>query len=237
MQSSYHPPDQDEYESISFQIIVYVLIGLGIALLFDRFNWQGYLPEGLVRMIAGSADTFGLTFAAIGIGLIAWLRQYLPRLPDLGRPKALTWILGGLAGLVLAFGLQALIFALVADPHGPIGVIYAFGFSNLDNTMAGLLVLYAVLRNHGREGWRRYWQHPFFVGNALMLSLIFIGAILARVIGGFRPDLNIEAGLEAGIMDLDSVGAALIYILATRVFKVAVPEINPDLSRTNRTLV
>jgi hypothetical protein len=224
----------DEYTSISWQVAIYVLIGTLVALLFDELGLFGYFPEGIVRAIAGTADTLGLALSAIFTWSVFQLRGRFSwaesRLSDRGKPKAVTWITGGLIGLLFAFLVQALVYEFAGDPHGPVGVIYAFAYSNLDNTVAGLTVLAATLVNHGvTDGWKRYWRHPYFAGNAFMLVLIPTIALLVRVLTHFRPELNLSAGIESGLMDVDSVGAAIIFLVATRVFKVPVPYVNEDL--------
>ena len=231
----------DEYSSISWQVIIYVIVGTLVGLLFDRFHVFSFLSEGLVRAIAGTADTLGLMLAALvalGIGFARnnskWAKK---NIPDLGKPKAVTWILGGLFGLFVAFLTQALVFTFSSDPHGPIGVVYAFGFSNLDNTFAGLSVLIAALFNHGKRGWFLYWKHPFFFGNALMLFLIPCVSLIFRLTTGFRPDLNFTAGVESGLMDVDSIGAAVIFLVATKHFNVSVPYVNDDLSGIRRKIL
>ena len=223
-----------EYSSLSWQVLVYVLLGIGLGFALDRLEIFGFVAEAVVRAIAGIADTLGLAIAGVITLVIresrrrsTWANNHLP---DWGDPKAVTWVIGGLVGVVIAVVLHALVFALSDDPFGPIGVIYAFGYSNLDNTMAGLFVLVAVLSNHGREGWRRYWRHPFFVGNAIMLLLIPAGALLIRLFAGFRPDLNSTAAIEAGLMDIDSFGAAVIFLVATRWFSIRVPYIDKSFA-------
>lgn len=224
----------EEYSSVSLQVIVYVIIGTLVGLFLDRLQIFNFFSEGLVRAIAGTADTLGLTFAALLAVLVNYLRinsKWAKRnIPDLGEPKAVTWIFGGLLGLVIAFLVQALVFTFSSDPHGPVGIIYAFGFSNLDNTFAGLSVLIATLYNHGKRGWSLYWKHPFFFGNAFMLFIIPISSLIFRLTTGFRPDLNFSAGVESGLMDVDSVGAAIIFLIATKQFNVNVPYVNDDLS-------
>ncbi|OGG30374.1 hypothetical protein A3A63_02920 [Candidatus Gottesmanbacteria bacterium RIFCSPLOWO2_01_FULL_46_9] len=239
--SELNKEELEEYSSVSWQVIIYVVIGTLVGLLFDRFHIFSFLSEGLVRAIAGTADTLGLTVAAlVALGVrLARDNSKLVRknVPDLGKPKAITWILGGLFGLAVAFLIQALVFTFSSDPHGPIGVAYAFGFSNLDNTFAGLSVLVAALFNHGKRGWFLYWKHPFFFGNAVMLFLIPCVALLYRLTTGFRPDLNFSAGVESGLMDVDSVGAAIIFLVATKHFGVKVPYVNDDLSDINKKTV
>ena len=230
----------EEYSSVSWQVIIYVIIGTLVGLFLDRFHIFNFFSEGLVRAIAGTADTLGLTFAAILTILIArartksnWAKRYIP---DLGNPKAVTWIIGGLVGLVAAFFVQALVFTFSSDPHGPIGIVYAFGFSNLDNTFAGLTVLIAALYNHGKRGWLLYWKHPFFFGNAFMLLFIPIISLAIRLVTGFRPELNFSAGIESGLMDVDSVGAAIIFLIATKHFNVTVPYVNDDFSGIHKKI-
>ncbi|MBD3360541.1 hypothetical protein GF366_01935 [Candidatus Peregrinibacteria bacterium] len=209
------------YQSISWQILIYVAAGLVVALMFDELGFIGYLPEGIVRALAGTADTLGLMVA----GLISLLRGK--------EVKAPTWIIGGLVGLAAAFLLQAMVYQ-TPNPHGPWGVIYASAFSNFDNAFAGVLVLVFALQNHGfKEGWRRYWRHPFYVGNAIMLAFIPLVDLIVRSFAGFRPDINFSSGLEAGAMDLDSVGAALVFIVATR-RGVRVPRIDDRIWRRRR---
>lgn len=225
--------EKDEYTSVSWQILIYVAIGISLGFLFDRIGYSGYFSEAIVRAIAGTADTMGLMLAAILTVIVGWFRRrsvWADRnIRDMGNPKAVTWIIGGLVGLGLAFLVQSLVFKY-ADPYGPWGVIHAFAFSNLDNTTAGLMVFLGAVANHGfGDGWKRYWTHPFFIGNFIMLILIPLFAVLARVLGNFRPEMNFLAGIEAGLMDLDSVGAALIFLIATRRFKAKVPWINDDL--------
>lgn len=224
----------EEYSSVSWQVIIYVVVGTFVGLLFDRFHIFNFLSEGVVRAIAGTADTLGLMLAAFVTLMVSFARnhsQWIKKhIPDFGGPKAVTWILGGLFGLMIAFLVQALVFTFSSDPHGPIGVIYAFGFSNLDNTFAGLSVLAAVLFNHGKRGWFLYWKHPFFFGNACMLFVIPCVSLLFRLSTGFRPDLNFSAGVESGLMDVDSIGAAVIFLVATRYFYINVPYLNDDLT-------
>lgn len=230
----------EEYSSVSWQVIVYVIVGTLVGLFFDRFHIFNFLSEGLVRSIAGTADTLGLTAAALLTVFItyaraksSWIKRHIP---DLGKPKGVTWILGGLLGLVMAFFVQAVVFTFSSDPHGPIGVVYAFGFSNLDNTFAGLSVLIAALYNHGKRGWWLYWKHPFFFGNALMLLLIPCISLIVRLTTGFHPDLNVSAGIESGLMDVDSVGAAVVFLISTKYFRVSVPYVNDDLSGIHRKI-
>lgn len=231
----------EEYSSVSWQVIIYVIVGTLVGLLFDQFHVFNFLSEGIVRAIAGTADTLGLTIAALLTVLVAYLRSnskwVKKSIPSFGEPKAVTWILGGLFGLLMAFLLQAFVFSFSSDPHGPIGVIYAFGFSNLDNTFAGLSVLAAALHNHGKRGWFLYWKHPFFFGNAFMLFVIPVVSLIFRLTTGFRPDLNLSAGIESGLMDVDSVGAAVIFLIATKHFGVKVPYINDDLSGIRKNIL
>jgi len=161
--------EKEEYTSVSWQIIVYVVVGICLGLLFDCMKFSGYFSEAVVRAIAGTSDTLGLMLAAILTVSISWLRSHSTwasrHLRDMGNPKAVTWIIGGLSGLGLAFLVQASVFRF-ADPYGIWGVTYAFAFSNLDNAVAGLMVFLAAVANHGLgDGWRRYWTHPFFAGN------------------------------------------------------------------------
>ena len=228
-----HDLDQKEwaeYSSVSWQLLLYVLLGVGLGFLLDHLEFVGFLAEAVVRAIAGIADTLGLAIAGVVTLVVRELRRRSTwathHLPDWGDPKAVTWVIGGLVGLVIAVILQALVFTLSEDPYGPMGVIYAFGYSNLDNAIAGLFVLVTAVSNHGREGWMRYWRHPFFVGNAIMLLFIPAVALLIRLLAGFRPDLNSTAAIEAGLMDIDSLGAAAVFLVATRWFNVRVPYID-----------
>ena len=223
-----------EYSSVSWQVLVYVLLGVGLGFVLDHFEVLGFVAEAIVRAIAGIADTLGLAIAGVVTLVVRELRRRWTwathHLPDWGDPKAVTWVIGGLLGVMIAVVLQALVFTLSEDPYGPMGVIYAFGYSNLDNTMAALFVLVAAVSNHGREGWMRYWRHPFFLGNAIMLVLIPAVALLIRLFAGFRPDLNSTAAIEAGLMDVDSLGAAAVFLVATRWFGVRVPYIDKRFS-------
>ena len=223
-----------EFSSVSWQVIIYVSIGIFIALIFDSLKLQGLFPEGIVRGIAGTADTLGLALAALVTQSIFLLRKYSTTLhkvlPDLGDPQAVAWIAGGIIGLGFAFLVQALVYRFSSDPYGPVGVVYAFAFSNLDNTIAGLTVMLASVLNQGMNGWSTYWKHPFYYGNAIMLVLIPLVSVSFRLSTGFRPDTNLLAGLESGIMDVDSVGAALIFLIGTRFFKQRVPKVDDDLS-------
>lgn len=225
--------ETEEYTSVSWQILIYVAIGIGIGLLFDRIGYLGYFSEAIVRAIAGTADTMGLMLAAIFTVTVGWFRRHSGwadrNIRDMGAPQAVTWIIGGLVGLGLAFLVQGLVFRYT-EPYGPWGVAHAFAFSNLDNTIAGLMVFLAAIANHGfSDGWKRYWTHPFFVGNFIMLVLIPLFAVLVRLLAHFRPEMNFLAGIEAGLMDVDSVGAAVIFLIATRGFKAKVPWINDNL--------
>lgn len=192
-----------EFSSVSWQVIIYVSIGIFIALIFDKLQLNGLIPEGIVRGIAGTADTIGLAIAALVTQIFYLLRKNSPSfrrmLPDLGKPRAVSWVIGGFVGLGIAFLVQALVFKFSSDPYGPIGVVYAFAFSNLDNLFAGLIVLIASLLNQGKEGWHRYWKHPFYYGNAIMLVLIPLASLSFRLITSFRPDTNFLAGVESGI--------------------------------------
>ena len=223
-----------EFSSVSWQVIAYVFIGILIALIFDALKLQGLFPEGIVRGIAGTADTLGLALAALVTQTIFLLRKHsnvLHRLlPNWGDPKAIAWIIGGFIGLGLAFLVQALVHRFSSDPYGPVGVLYAFAFSNLDNTIAGLTVLLASVLNQGMNGWRRYWKHPFYYGNAIMLILIPSVSVIFRLTTGFRPETNLLAGIESGIMDVDSVGAAVIFLIGTQFFNQPVPKVDDDLS-------
>ena len=227
-----------EYSSVSWQVLVYVLLGVGLGFALDHLEIIGFVAEAVVRAIVGIADTLGLAIAGVVILVVRELRRRSAwgthHLPDWGDPKAVTWVIGGLVGVVMAVVLQALVFTLSEDPYGPMGVIYAFGYSNLDNAMAGLFVLVAALANHGREGWLRYWRHPFFVGNAIMLLLIPAVALLIRLFAGFHPDLNSTAAIEAGLMDVDTLGAAAIFLVATKWFNVGVPYIDKRFSVWHR---
>lgn len=228
------PEELNEFSSVSWQVILYVAVGIGVALLFDALNISGLIPEGVVRGIAGTADTIGLAVAALVTQIAFVLRERLPHskkyIPDLGQPRAVTWVIGGFIGLGVAFLIQWLVFTLSSDPYGPIGVVYAFAFSNLDNTFAGVTVLFASVVNQGAKGWRRYWRHPFYYGNALMLLAIPAASLVFRILTGFRPETNFLAGVESGIMDVDSVGAAVIFLVATRFFQQPVPKVDDDLS-------
>ncbi len=223
-----------EFSSVSWQVIIYVFVGILVAVIFDTLKLQGLFPEGVVRAIAGTADTLGLALAALVTQIVFLLRKYSivlnKVLPNLGDPKAVAWISGGFIGLGLAFIVQALVHSFSSDPYGPVGVVYAFAFSNLDNTIAGLAVLLASLLNQGMSGWWRYWKHPFYYGNAIMLVLIPLVSVLFRLNTGFRPETNLHAGIESGIMDVDSVGAAIIFLIGTRLFNQPVPKIDDDLS-------
>ncbi len=223
-----------EFSSVSWQVIIYVSLGIIVALLFDSFQIYGLIPEGIVRGIAGTADTMGLALAAIFTQIVFLVRKQSPYfkkiLPDLGKPKAVSWVIGGFIGLGTAFLIQSLVHAYSNDPYGPIGVVYAFAFSNLDNTFAGLTVLIASTINQGRDGWRRYWKHPFYYGNAIMLILIPTVSIIVRFSTGFRPETNFLAGVESGLMDVDSVGAAIIFLFGTKLLHQPVPKVNDDLS-------
>lgn len=225
--------ERQEYTSVSIQILFYVTIGLLIALVFDQLRLTGYLPDGLVRAVTGSADTLGLTLAAIIVYFWEKIRKAYPlasrKLSSLGEPKAITWIIGGLLGLGFAFFVQAIIYGFTPDPYAPIGVTYAFAFSNLDNTIAGLTVLVAAILNEGRNGWSKYWRHPFFVGNAIMLVIIPTVAVIVRTYVGFRPSSNTLAAIESSLMDVDSIGAALIFLFATRVLNYKVPYLDDNI--------
>ena len=64
-----------EFSSVSWQVIIYVSIGIFIALVFDSLKLQGLFPEGIVRGIAGTADTLGLALAALVTQSIFLLRK------------------------------------------------------------------------------------------------------------------------------------------------------------------
>jgi hypothetical protein len=145
------------------------------------------------------------------------------------------WRADGVVGV--AFIVQALVYGFSNDPHGPIGVLYAFAFSNLDNAFMGLVVLIASILNQGKEGWHRYWRHPFYYGNAIMLVLIPSIALLFRVVTSFRPESNFLAGVESGMMDIDSVGAAIIFLVSTRFLNKPVPRVDDDLLGAFRKII
>jgi len=70
-----------------------------------------------------------------------------------------------------------------------------------------------------------------------MLLLIPCVSLLFRLTTGFRPDLNFSAGVESGLMDVDSIGAAVIFLIATKHFNVNVPYVNDDLSGIRRKIL
>ena len=70
-----------------------------------------------------------------------------------------------------------------------------------------------------------------------MLLLIPCVTLLNRLTTGFHPDLNVSAGMESGLMDIDSVGAALIFLVATKYFQATVPYINDDLSGIRKAVI
>jgi len=230
--------DEFQFSVAEFVVILsFIFSGTLLGAILDQLGILGFLPEGVVRALAGTADTLGFAF----LGLYAFWK--FQRNPDkdtvvlnvFGLTRKYTrqsmneyrdWVRGGLIGLGIAFVLQGLVFGISSDPHGLVGVIYAFGFSNIDNFMGGLVVLIATIRCCGcNNGLRRYWTHPFYFGNAIMVIGIPIVTLIIRYLTGFRPDLNIHAGIESGLMDVDSIGAFLIFLLVTRVLRGGVPNL------------
>jgi hypothetical protein len=92
-----------EFSSVSWQVTIYVFIGISVALIFDRLHLNGLIPEGIVRGIAGTADTIGLALAALVTQIVFLLRKnfssFKKIIPDLGKPRAVSWVIGGLMGL------------------------------------------------------------------------------------------------------------------------------------------
>ena len=105
------------------------------------------------------------------------------------------------------------------NPYGAVGVIYAIAYSNFDNLFGSLVFLASRIRleNSFKKGLRRFWEQPYQVGNIFAVSLIASVSLLVRL-SGFSPVRNLLAGIEAGIMDVDSVIASLwawaAYLLA-----------------------
>ncbi len=235
--------DEFQFSAAEFLIVVsFVIAGTLFGAILDHWKVFGFLPEGLVRALAGTADTLG--FAILGLYVSQRFRvnpaldKVVLRVFGLKRDYSkdslgeyTEWVKGGLIGLTIAFFLQAIVFRASDDPHGLVGVIYAFGFSNLDNSMAGLSVLRKAIMIYGwRNGLSRYWTHPFYVGNFIMIISIPLVSFVFRLLSGFRPDLNVQAGIESGLMDVDTIGAFLIFLLSTRVLDISVPAIETNRS-------
>ena len=225
-----------QFSSLEFLIVLlFVISGTLLGAVLDRWGISGLLPEGVVRALAGTADTLGFAVIGLYVSGVFYLNPSKKKLKlkifNLKREYNKTsksehneWVRGGLLGLAIAFILQILVFNFSSDPHGPVGIIYAFGFSNLDNVMAGLIVLISLVKKYGlKSGSSLYWTHPFYVGNVIMVTLIPCVALLIRLFAEFRPELNLQAGIESGLMDIDSIGAFLIFLFATRVLDIGVP--------------
>lgn len=229
--------DQLQFSLAEFLIIlVFVLAGTLLGALLDHLLILGYLPEGIVRALAGTADTLGFMVIGLYAFFVIKLRKNkVARINVLGLKREFTadsigeywsWITGGLIGLAIAFSLHGFVFLASDDPHGLIGVIYSFGYSNMDNFVAGLSVLVMALRQYDlRTALKWYFTHPFYVGNIIMLILIPVTSFLFRYSTGFRPDLNVNAGIESGLMDVDTIGAFVIMLLLTRLFKFGIPKV------------
>lgn len=222
-------------------ILAFVAVGTGIGYILDRMDIFGFATEAIVRTLAGTADTIG--FAFLGLFSLYRLRN-LSKVAD-GKNRAqaeyeaerigqnITWVAGGFTGLFIALILQYAVYGSPVDQFGRWGVLYAFGYSNLDNFMAGLFAWFAVMINHTEFHWwcrtRKYFRHPFYLGNSLMIAAIPSAALLVRI-GGFRPDQNLLAGIESGLMDVDSLGAFVIFFILTQLAGYKnYPALNTDL--------
>lgn len=88
--------------------------------------------------------------------------------------------------------------------------MFASAYSNFDNLFGSITYFIAQVEERGnfKKGWLSFWNHPYQVGN--IFAVFFIGSISLIVrLSGFTPIKNLLAGAEAGLMDVDSIIAAI----------------------------
>ena len=64
-----------EYSSVSWQVLGYVLLGVGLGFALDHLEIIGFVAEAVVRAIAGIADTLGLAIAGVVTLVVRELRR------------------------------------------------------------------------------------------------------------------------------------------------------------------
>jgi hypothetical protein len=179
------------------------IIGIVLGLWADQAGfYKNPFIEGTIRLISGTMDSIAeITFLLIVVKLAG------------RKSKASPYIYGTFIGTVIAPLTHAIIIKLGIDPYGPWGSIYAFAYSNSDNLFGSFVfLLWTIKQKRGfRHGLRSFLQEPFQVGNIISLALILILDVCARFIG-FYPVKNVLAGIEAALMDADTVIASLFSI-------------------------
>lgn len=179
--------------------VVGAIAGSMLGYIGDTLGYAGNpLVEGFVRLVAGAGDSI----AELSLLLVSRLKGV--------RLGIKSYILGKALGMLLGPMLHSLVRISGFNPYGIAGTVYAIAYSNMDNMMGSLAYLFTQVRQERsfRRGWQIFRHEPYQVGNMLAIGAIGTTDLFVRIIG-FSPLANIAAGLEAGIMDTDSLLAWL----------------------------
>lgn len=179
------------------------LLGIVVGWIADELGLiANPFAEGIVRLTSGTMDSIAemafIMFAANGIKAKNNIKPY---------------VYGTFIGTILAPISHIIIRSLGVDPYGPYGVIYAFAYSNSDNLFGTLtFAIYKINKNGLKKGFKKFISEPFQIGNIFALSLIFVLDLAARL-SGFSPVRNLIIGIEAALMDADTVIASLFSVI------------------------
>ena len=179
-----------DFLDLSLFAVIGALVGIAFGYYADSLGFIGNpYAEGITRLLAGSGDSIG------ELSYIVWLR--LRR----RHSAAEIYVLGKLFGMVTGPIFHSLVRISGFNPYGLAGAIYAIAYSNFDNLMGSLAFLIS-------QGKKKFFSQPYQVGNLIAISLIASTSLIVRFIG-FSPIQNLASGIEAGLMDTDSLIAGL----------------------------
>ncbi len=189
----------EEFLEAGTWAVVGAIAGSLLGYIGDSLGYAGNpFVEGFIRLIAGAGDSI----AELSLLFISGLKGV--------RMGIRSYIVGKAFGMLLGPILQFFVRISGLNPYGMAGTIYAIAYSNMDNMMGSFAYLITLVRRErsAAGGWRAFWHEPYQVGNIIAIGTIGTADLLTRFFG-FSPLRNIAAGLEAGIMDIDSLIAWL----------------------------
>ncbi|MFC1748276.1 hypothetical protein ACFL2V_05660 [Pseudomonadota bacterium] len=201
------PKTKQDFFAMSKWAFVGGVVGIFLGWGADTLGlYKNPIAEGVVRLTSGTMDS-------IAEIIFLWHLYFVVKKKTSVNPYVFGTFLGTIAAPITHY----LVRSSGYDPYGPIGSIYAFAYSNSDNLFGSLVFLgWTIKRKRSfQKGWRSFIMEPFQQGNVISLISILILDVTARLIG-FYPVKNILSGIEAAIMDADTVIASLFSMASMK---------------------